>query len=154
MMPAEVPTLHAPAAGPPVEREIALDLVRRGWPAVPVFVVVGAIFWGGAGAASAGYAVGLVALNFLLAAALLGWAARISLATVMATALFGYAARLGLLFLAVWLVRDAGWFEPLPLGLALVTTHLGLLFWEMRFLSVSFAHPGLRPTSSKEMVSR
>lgn len=150
----EAPTLTTALDGPAVEQQVALDLVKRGWPALPLFVALGFVGWGTAGALSAGFAVALVALNFGLAATMLGWAARISLATLMATALFGYAARLGLLFLAVWLVHDAGWFEPLPLGLALITTHLGLLFWEMRYLSVSLAHPGLAPTSSKEKVNR
>lgn len=145
-------TLTTALDGPAVERDVAVDLLRRGWPALPVLALVGLIGWGPAGAVSAGYAVVLVGLNFLLAASLLGWAARISLATLMAAALFGYAARLGLLFVAVWFVRHATWFEPVPLGLALVITHLGLLFWEMRYLSVSLAHPGLRPTASKEKV--
>lgn len=145
-------TLTTALDGPAVERDVALDLLRRGWPSLPVLVVAGLVGWGAAGAVSAAYAVVLVGLNFWLAASVLGWAARISLAALMASALFGYAVRLGLLFVAVWLVRHAAWFEPVPLGLALVITHLGLLFWEMRYLSVSLAHPGLRPTASKEKV--
>ena len=31
------------------------------------------------------------------------------------------------------------------LGTTLVVTHLGLLFWEMRYVSLSLAHPGLKP---------
>jgi hypothetical protein len=57
----------------------------------------------------------------------------------------------------VLLVRDAGWVEPLALGLTLVVAHLGLLFWELRYVSISLAHPGLKPgvpTSSKETSSR
>jgi hypothetical protein len=50
-------------------------------------------------------------------------------------------------------VQDAGWVEPTALGLTLVVTHLGLLVWELRFVSISLAHPGLRPTS-KETSSR
>ena len=53
--------------------------------------------------------------------------------------------RLGLVSAAVLVVRDAGWVEPLALGLTLVVAHLGLLFWELRYVSISLAHPGLKP---------
>ena len=33
-----------------------------------------------------------------------------------------------------------------PLGLTLIVTHLGLLFWELRYVSASLAYPGLKPT--------
>jgi len=31
------------------------------------------------------------------------------------------------------------------LGITLIVAHLGLLFWEMRYVSLSLAHPGLKP---------
>ena len=63
-------------------------------------------------------------------------------------ALFGYLLRLGLIFLAVMLVKDASWIDVVPLGLVLIATHLGLLFWELRFVSGSMAYPGLKPRQS------
>jgi len=30
--------------------------------------------------------------------------------------------------------------------LTLIVTHLGLLFWELRYVSGSLAYPGLKPT--------
>jgi hypothetical protein len=84
-------------------------------------------------------------VNFLLAAWSLGFAARISIALMAGVALFGFLIRLGLITLAVLLVRDAAWVELIPLGLTLIITHLGLLFWEMRFVSASLAFPGLKP---------
>lgn len=132
--------------GPAPEREIARDLVRRGLPAAPVLLLVSAIGWGIDGAASSAYAIALVCANFLLAAALLTWSARISLALMMATALFGYVLRLGLIVAAVVLVKDAGWVKLGPLGLSLIIAHVGLLFWETRFVSASLAFPGLKPT--------
>jgi len=42
-------------------------------------------------------------------------------------------------------VRDASWMSLPALGTTLVLTHLGLLFWEMRYVSLSLAHPGLKP---------
>ena len=87
----------------------------------------------------------LVLANFLLAAWLLKVTARISLGLMMGAALFGYLLRLGLIFLAVYLVKDASWVDVWPLGLTIIVTHLGLLFWEMKFVSASLAFPGLKP---------
>lgn len=140
-------TLTARDDGPAVEMELALDLLRRALWAAPVLIALAGAIWGLNGALSAGYAVVLVVVNFLLAAALLSWTARISLSLMMATALFGYLLRLGLIFAAVWLVRDLSWVEIVPLGLAIVITHLGLLFWEMRYVSATLAYPGLKPAT-------
>lgn len=136
--------------GPAVEREIATDMAKRGLPAVPVLLIAAAAGWGFDGAASAGYAVAIVLLNFTLSAALLAWTARISLGLLMGTALFGYLIRLGLMALAVLAVKDAAWVELWPLGLSLIVTHLGLLLWELRYVSASLAFPGLKPTSRKD----
>ena len=130
---------------PPVERQLALDMTRRAIPFVPVVLLLAAIGWGRNGALSSAYAVLLVLANFILSAALLGWAARISLTFLMATALFGYLARLGLITAAVLLVKDQSWVELVPLGLTIIVTHLGLLFWETRYVSASLAFPGLKP---------
>lgn len=132
--------------GPAPEREIALDMVRRGAMAAPALLLIGGIGWGIGGAASAGYAISLVLANFVIAAALLTWTARISLALMMGAALFGYVLRLAIVFAAVILVKDAGWVRMWPLGLSLVITHVGLLFWETRYISASLAFPGLKPS--------
>jgi hypothetical protein len=63
----------------------------------------------------------------------------------MGVALFGYLIRLGLIFLAVFLVRDASWISLIALGLTIIVTHLGLLIWELRYVSASLAYPGLKP---------
>lgn len=139
--------------GPAPEREVAVDLIRRGGWVAPVLVAACAAVWGVDGALSSAFAVGVVLANFALAAAVLGWAARISYAMLAGAALFGYLVRLGLVFAAVWLVADAGWVEKAPLGLTLVVTHLGLLLWEVRYVSASLAFPGLHPVS-KEPASR
>ena len=139
------PTLTTRLEGPAVESTIARDMVRRALPVAPLLIVLAAIPWGAAGSASVAYGVVLVAANFLLAAALIGWAARISLALLMGVALFGYLLRLALLFTAVVLVKDAGWVNLWALGLTILVTHLGLLFWETRFVSASLAFPGLKP---------
>ena len=133
--------------GPAPVMEVAKDLVRRTAIVAPVLVVFGAIFWGTSGAASVGYGVAIVMVNFLLAAALLAWAGRISFAAMGGAAMFGFLIRLGLIFIAVLLVKDASWVEMLPLVLTLIVAHLGILFWEMRYISGTLAHPGLKPTA-------
>lgn len=142
-------TAFAPAGGPAVESVLARDMVRRGLPAAPVLLLLAALGWGIDGALSSAYGIVLVVANLALSAALLVWAARISLATMMGVALGGYLVRLALVFAAVMLVRDAAWVELWPLGLTIIVTHLGLLFWETRFVSASLAFPALRPPRAK-----
>lgn len=131
--------------GPATERIVARDLVRRGLIAAPVAILVGLALDGGNGAASVAFALGLVLGNFWLSAALLAWATKISYALVMGVALFGFLVRLALVGLAVFLVKDQAWVAELPLGLALVAGHLGLLLWEARSVSASLAFPALKP---------
>lgn len=146
-------TFVARDLGPAPEPVLVRDMAKRGLVVAPVVVALCAAVWGGAGAASAAYAVGLVLVNFLAAAWMLSTAARISYGLLMGAALFGFLLRLGIVSAAVLLVQDAGWAEPVPLGLTLVVAHLGLLFWELRYVSISLAHPGLKPTL-KETSSR
>jgi hypothetical protein len=140
---ASVVTAHD--AGPATEQQVAKDLIRRGLLALPAALAVGAIFWGTDGVLSVGYAAVLVLVNFWLNAALLSWASRISYAMVMGVALFGFAIRLALVSAAVMAVADQDWVRPVPLGVTLVVSHLGLLFWETRYVSASLAFPGLKP---------
>ncbi|MCU1497245.1 MAG: hypothetical protein JWM47_1198 [Acidimicrobiales bacterium] len=131
--------------GPAPERAVALDLLKHGLYALPVALLAGLAGWGVAGLASVGFATALVLANFWLAAVLLGWAARISLGLLMGVSLLGFLLRIGLIGLAVMAVRDQSWVEPTPLAVTLVVAHLGLLFWETRFVSASLAFPGLKP---------
>ena len=101
--------------------------------------------WGLSGMWSAGVGIALVLANFGLAAALISWAAPISLALMMGVSLFGYLIRLGLLAVAIFLLRDVSWINLPALGVTIIVTHLGLLFWEMKFIAASLAFPGLRP---------
>lgn len=127
------------------EVQVTKDMLRRGVFVAPVLIAVCAAIWGGKGAASSAYAVALVVLNFAVSAGIVSWTSRISLGLLMGSVLFGYLLRLGILFLAVYLVHDAGWVSLPALGTGLVVTHLGLLVWEMRYVAMSLAHPGLKP---------
>jgi hypothetical protein len=133
--------------GPATERIVARDLLRRGLLAAPAAVALGALLAGTDGAFSVAFALGLVLANFWLSAALLAWAARISYALVMGVALFGFLVRLALVGLAVYAVAGQPWVADLPLGLALVVGHLGLLLWEARSVSASLAFPALKPAA-------
>ena len=133
--------------GPAPVMDVARDLARRTALVAPALIVIGAIFWQTAGAASVAYGLAIVIVNFMLAAWLLAWGGRISIAAMGAAAMFGFLLRLGLIFLAVLLVKDAEWVNMLPLGLTLIVAHLGILFWEMRYIGGTLAHPGLKPSA-------
>lgn len=64
---------------------------------------------------------------------------------MMGAILFGYLLRLGLIFAAVWVVRDAAWISFPALGATIIITHLGLLVWELKYVAISLAYPGLKP---------
>ena len=132
------------------EAEVARDLLRRMVWVAPLFVVASAVFWGVDGALSSLFALGLVAANFAAAAALIGWGVKNGPNHLMVAVLGGYVVRLGAILLALWLVQDLAWVEMVPLGITLVATHVGLLFWESRYVSLSLAFPGLKPGVSPE----
>lgn len=150
--PAEVspasPVDAAPVLGPDIERIIAFDMVRRSLPFIPVALVGSALIWGVNGALSCAYGVALALTNLVLASLALSWAARRSLGLMMGVALFGYLLRLGLITVAVLAVHSQSWVEILPLGIMIIVTHLGLLLWELRFASISFTFPGVKPVRS------
>jgi hypothetical protein len=135
--------------GPAPELHVSSDLIRRGLIAAPVLVAVAGVIWGGDGAWSSAYAIAIVLANFALAAALIAATIRISLALMMGAVLTGYLIRLGLIFLAVYLVKDASWISLPALGATIIVTHLGLLFWELKYVAMSLAHPGLKPARSQ-----
>jgi hypothetical protein len=135
--------------GPAPEVAVSTDMIKRGLLVAPVLIAVCGVIWGMDGVWSGAYGIAIVLANFALAAAFIATAARISLGLMMAATLFGYLIRLALIFLAVWLVKDASWISFPALGSTIIITHLGLLFWEMKFVALSLAHPGLKPTTTK-----
>ena len=139
----------APAA-PPVERELVVDIARRGLVVAPAIIAIAAIARGGAGAASAAFAVAVVILNLVLSGAALSWAARTSLNLLMIAALGGFLLRMGLLVGVITLIRHESWADLPTLAVTLLVTQLGLLFWETKYVSASLAYPGLKPAPGKE----
>jgi hypothetical protein len=131
------------------ERDLAVDMLKRGLPVAPILIGVSAVVWGVDGALSAGFGVAVVLINLSLAAASMAWACRYGATTVMATALGGFAIRMLFVVLALAAVRGQSWVEEIPLGLTIVLTHLGLLVWETRYVSATLAYPALKPRRSE-----
>ena len=138
-------TATVPTAPPAVERQLAFDMVRRGVVVAPVLVLLAAVIWGGDGAWSALVAIAVVLVNLALSAVALSWAAGVSPTMIMAVALGGFAVRMGLVVAVVALVRHQPWIDLTALAVGVLVTHLGLLFWELRYVSASLAYPGLKP---------
>ena len=151
---AKISILSMRDTGPAPEAALARDIIKRGLFVAPILIGVCAIVWGANGAYSCAYAFAIVFGNFGLAAALVAYTARISYALMMTTMLFGYLLRLALVAVAVFVVRNLTWVELLPLGLTIIFAHLGLLFWELRYVSLSLAFPGLKPKQSKPASSK
>ena len=131
--------------GPSPEAQISRDIVKRGVIVAPVFVVASWLAWGTNGAWSSAYGLLLVLCNFMLAAGIIAVAARVSYAVMLGSMLFGYLVRLAIVAFAIFVVRDAAWVDLIALGMTVVVSHIGLLFWEMRYVSASLAFPGVRP---------
>ena len=132
--------------GPAPEVSVSRDMIKRGLWISPLLIAVCGVIWGMDGALSSAYGIAIVLVNFALAAGIIAWTARISIGLMMGATLFGYLIRLGLIFLAVWVVKDASWISFPALGSTIIVTHLGLLFWEMKYVALSLSHPGLKPT--------
>jgi hypothetical protein len=141
-------SMTAPLPGPSPEVTVSNDMIKRGLIVAPVLIGLCGLIWGGAGAASSAYAIAIVLVNFAMAAGIVAFTAKISLRVLMAAVLFGYLFRLGLIFLAVYLVKDAGWISLPALGASIIVTHLGLLVWELKFVAMSLAYPALKPKPS------
>lgn len=148
-MSADAPAMVTQLDGEPVELQVTTDMVKRGLIVAPLLVAVSTVIWGADGAWSSVFAIGLVLVNFLLSAMLISYTAKISLGLMMGATLFGYLIRLGLIMLAVLLVRDASWISLPALGATIIVTHLGLLLWELKYVAISLAHPGLKPARSR-----
>lgn len=146
--------LVTPLAGPAPETEIVRDIYRRALWAAPVALVAAFFVWGPAGAASVGYGLAIVLVNFGLAAGANAWAAKISDALLMGAAMFGFFIRLAVLFGAFWVAKDAAWMEIVPFAVTVVVAHLGLLLWEMRYVSATLADPGLKPGTTTDSSSK
>jgi hypothetical protein len=128
---------------PTVERDIGLDLVRRAALVAPVVLVLAYVWRGVDGLAGAAVALGLVVCNFLAGALTLAWASKRGPVVLGAVAVGGFLVRMLVVVGVIVLVEP--YVDLVCLAIVLLVTHLGLLVWETRSLSISLAAPGLRP---------
>ena len=137
-------------AAPPVERQLVVDIAKRGLVVAPLIVLTAAVARGGAGATSAAFAVAIVLANLALAGAALSWAARTSPNLLMIVSLGGFLVRMGVLVGIIAAVRHQAWVDLPTLAVTLFVTQVGLLMWEARYISASLAYPGLKPSGGEE----
>lgn len=131
--------------GAATEVEVSMDMVKRGLIAAPVLIAACGVIWGANGAWSSAYAIAIVLVNYALSAGIIAVGSRISYAALLGGVLFGYLFRLALIFAAVWVVKDMSWISMPALGVSIIVTHLGLLIWELKYVAISLAYPGLKP---------
>jgi hypothetical protein len=132
---------------PAVEREVAVDLAKRAAMISPVVLLVAFLVSGVDGLAGAAVALVLVATNFLAGAFSLQWAGRRGPRALAIVAVGGFLVRMAVVLGVILLVQDA--VDEVWLLGVLVVTHVGLLIWESRHLSISLAAPGLKPSREK-----
>ncbi len=130
---------------PEVETEIAHDLVRKIAIVAPI-AILGAGLWRGVdGALGVLFGLAVVAANFLVGAALLSWAARISPTAMAGAAMGGYIVRMAGIVVIALAVQNLAFVDFRVFLFTIAFTHIGLLFWELRSVSMTMAHPGLKP---------
>jgi hypothetical protein len=129
-----------------VETRIALDLARHAVMAAPVAMLAVGLWRGPDAAGAVALAVALVVANWLVAAAMLGWAARRSPSRLMFVALFGFLGRLAAITGIGVGIKALDIVDWPVFAITLLASYLVLLTWEMRSLSVSLTPPGLKPS--------
>ena len=102
------------------EKNIVSDMLSRGLKITPLWLLLSLAIWGVDGVASSAIGLGLIFANFLAAAAFL------------TIAVIGFS--------------KITFFAPVPLAITIIVSHLGLLVWETRYVSLSLAYPGLGPS--------
>jgi hypothetical protein len=127
------------------ELRIARHLARHALLVAPLVVLGAGIVRGPDGAISAAIGLGLVALNFLASAQILGWAARRSAGAIYGAIFGGFVVRLAVLTGIVFALEPVSFIDIPVLVLTVGIAHFALLAWETRYVSLTLAAPGLKP---------
>jgi hypothetical protein len=127
------------------EGQIARHIARHAVLVAPAVILVAAILRGVDGAISAAIGLVLVALNFLAAAAILTWATTRGPGAIYGAIFGGFLGRLAVLTLVVLALEPVSFIDIPVLVLTIAVTHIALLFWETRYVSLTLAAPGLKP---------
>ncbi|MFZ4584636.1 MAG: hypothetical protein ACOYNI_05345 [Acidimicrobiia bacterium] len=130
---------------PEVETQIAHDLVKKIAIIAPLALLAVGLWRGVDGALGVLFGLAVVAANFLVGAALLSWSARISPTAMAGAAMGGYIVRMFGIVVIALLVRNLFFVDFEVFVFTIAFTHIALLFWELRSVSLTMAHPGLKP---------
>ena len=135
------------ASGVPVAHEsrIADHMARHALIVSPLVILACGLLRGVDGAISAAIGLALVCLNFLVSARLISWASERSLALLQGMVLGGFVVRLFALTLIVLGLEQFSFIDLPVLVLTIAITHIALLIWETRYVSLTLAAPGLKP---------
>ncbi len=132
-----------------IESLIARDIAKHALYVAPI-LMVGVGVWRGVDAAAAvALAFVIVIGNFLLSAAVLGWTARVHPDLLMGAALFSFLGRLILITVIGVGIKELDIVDWPVFCITLIVSYVGLLFWELRSISLSLAHPGLKPSAQR-----
>ena len=133
------------------ESRVAGHMVRHALIVAPIVILACGLIRGVDGAISAALGLVLVALNFLVAARLIAWSAPKGAAYVQAAVLGGFLVRLVALTFIVLGLEQLDFVDLPVLVITIAVTHIALLLWETRYVSLTLAAPGLKPgVSDKE----
>jgi hypothetical protein len=135
------------AQGAPVAHEsrIAGHMARHALIVGPIVILACGLLRGVDGAISAAIGLVLVALNFLLSARLIAWGADRGAAFLQGAVLGGFVLRLAALLGIVLLLEPLDFIDIPVLVLTIAVTHIALLMWETKYVSLTLAAPGLKP---------
>lgn len=134
-----------PPSAERIESTIALDLTKKGAFVAPVLVLAVGLGRGPEAALGAALAILLVVANFLASASILGWTARRVPHAFAGIAMLSFLGRLVLITAIGAGIKALDVVDWPAFAVTLVATYLGLLFWELRSISLSLAYPGLKP---------
>lgn len=138
-------TLTLPPATGNYEGQVARHLARHAVLVAPAVILVAALVRGVDGALSAAIGLAIVAVNFLAAAAIVGWAAQHGPSAIYAAILGGFLGRLAVIVSIVFALEPVAFIDVPVLVLTIAVTHIALLFWETKYVSLTLAAPGLKP---------
>jgi hypothetical protein len=128
-----------------IESRVARDVTRKAAIVVgPVALALG-IWRGGDAALGVVLALALIVTNLLLSAALLGWTARSMPHALTGVALFSFLGRLVFITVVGAGIKALDVTDWPVFCVTLLVAYFGLLFWELRSISLSLASPGLKP---------
>ena len=122
-------------------------MARHALIVAPVVILACGLFRGVDGAISAAIGLVLVALNFLVSrAASSRWAATNGRSPLIYGAVLGgFVGRLAAHVCIVLATRAVSFIDIPVLVLTIAVTHIALLIWETRYVSLTLAAPGLKP---------